>query len=154
MPMIKDIKQWDIQKSIPNFQVFSKTFPGTKTKDIIMSNSLCTTNLILLFYTGTNYLCFKLSPHKIAVGIMELASSMKNNDKHVAVSSIIVRGVNLNEKAADVNSHLLRMCDNSNIGFIDNSKISLEHIQRGGKFGGIHLNERAVDVFKQFYWSS
>ena len=74
---------------------------------------------------------------------------MKNNDNHVVVSSIIVRGDNLNEKAADVNSHLLRMCNESNIGFKDNSNISLEHIQRGGKFGGINLNERGVDVFKQ-----
>ena len=31
------------------------------------------------------------------------------------------------------------------------NNISLEHIQRGGKFGGIHLNERGVDVFKQSF---
>ena len=151
--MVKDIKQWDIQKSVPNFQVFSKTFPGANTKDMndYVKPSMHHQPDIIFLHTGTNDLRFNLSPHEIAVGIMELASSMKNNDNHVVVSSIIVRGDNLNEKAADVNSHLLRMCNESNIGFKDNGNISLEHIQRGGKFGGIHLNERGVDVFKQSF---
>ena len=151
--MVKDIKQWDIQKSVPNFQVFSKTFPGANTKDMndYVKPSMHHQPDIIFLHTGTNDLRFNLSPHEIAVGIMELASSMKNNDNHVVVSSIIVRGDNLNEKAAEVNSHLLRMCEESNIGYKDNGNILLEHIQRGGKFGGIHLNERGVDVFKQSF---
>ena len=34
------------------------------------------------------------------------------------------------------------MCQESNISYSDNSNISLEPIQSGGKFGGNHLNER------------
>ena len=54
-----------------------------------------------------------------------------------------------NEKAFNANVHLSRMCDESNIRFLDNSNILLEHIQRGGKFGGINLNERGVKVLKK-----
>ena len=73
---------------------------------------------------------------------MELVSSMKNNDN-------IARGDNYNAKGSCINYSLARMCQESNILYLGNSNISLEHIQRGEKFGGIHLNERGVDVFKQ-----
>ena len=82
---------------------------------------------------------------------MELASSIKNNNNHFIVSSIILRGDNLNKKAADVSSHLLRMFQESNIGFLENSDILLQHIQMGVKFGGIHLNIRGRCFLSEFH---
>ena len=149
--MVKDVKQWDLQPLIPNFKVFAKTFPGATTKDMVdyVKPSMNHEPDIIFLHTGTNDLRFNQTPHEIASSIIELASSMKTNENNVVVSSIIIRGDNFNGKAADVNVHLARMCDESNIGFLDNSNILLDHIQRGGKFGGIHLNERGVNVFKQ-----
>ena len=66
---------------------------------------------------------------------MELASSMKTEENAVVVSSLIKRGDSLNEKASTVNMHLSRMCMESNIDYLDNSNILLEHLQGGGHWG-------------------
>ena len=48
-----------------------------------------------------------------------------------------------------VNMHLSRMCMESNIDYLDNSNILLEHLQGGGHWGGIHLNQGGNEVFKK-----
>ena len=75
---------------------------------------------------------------------MELVSFMKSTDNNVMVSSIIVQEDNLNEKGSCVNFDLARMCHESNIGHLDNSNISLDHILRGRKYRGNYLNERGL----------
>ena len=149
--MVKDIKHWELYPLIPNFEVFSKTFPGATTQDMTdyVKLSMNHEQDIIFCHSSTNDLHLNLSAHEIDKSIIELASSMKTNDNNVVVPSIIVLEDNFNEKGSCVNYHLTRIFQESNILYLGNSIISLEHIQRGEKFGGIHLNERGVDVFKQ-----
>ena len=74
-------------------------------------------------------------------------STMKSNKSSFTLSSLIVRGDNLNKKASNVNAQLSRMCGKSNIGFLDNSIILLEHIQRGGGNLGHLFKWKGVEVF-------
>ena len=73
---------------------------------------------------------------------------MKSVEAEVIFSSIIRRGDAFNNKASEVNELMVRLCRENDIGYLDNSNIDYEHLQGGGKFGGIHLNERGTDIFK------
>ena len=138
--MVKDIKQWELQRSLPNHKLFSKTFPGATTKDMghYVKPSLTHEPDLLFLHTGTNDLRSNSSPHDIATSIMELASSMKTEENAVVVSSLIKRGDSLNEKASTVNMHLSRMCMESNIDYLDNSNTLLEQLQGEG-IGGVEF---------------
>ena len=84
----------------------------------------------------------------IATSIIELANSKKTDKNDVVISSSINHGDSLNEKAISVNTYLHRLCQEYNIGFVGNSNISFEYLQKGGRWGDIHLNESDVEVFK------
>ena len=149
--MVKDVKQWSLQKSTPNSKVFSKTFPGACTADMkdYVKPSMKHEPHLAILHTGTNDLRFEKSPSEIAGEIIDLGVSLKTPENEIVISSIIIRGDKLNSKATTVNEILYKKCSEKGILFLDNSNILLEHIQRGGHWGGIHLNERGTEVLKQ-----
>ena len=148
--MVKDLKQHLIQPSIPQYKIFSKSFPGAKTDDMkfyVKPSVKHAPNLIFL-HSGTNDLRSKQSAAEIAENIIQLAASMKSVETEVIFSSIIRRGDAFNNKASEVNELMAKMCRERDIGYLDNSNIDYEHLQGGGKFGGIHLTERGTEIFK------
>ena len=149
--MVKDVKQWSLQKSTPNSKVYSKTFPGACTTDMkdYVKPSMKHEPHLAIIHTGTNDLRFNKSPSEIATEIMQLGISLKSPENEIVISSIIKRGDKLNDKASEVNNILYKRCSEEGILFLDNSNILMEHIQRGGHWGGIHLNERGTEVLKQ-----
>ena len=64
----------------------------------------------VILHTGTNDLLREKTAGQIARSITELAMSLKDNDNSVVVSGIIPRNDNLNNKATEVNNHLLLKC--------------------------------------------
>ena len=135
--MVKDVKQWSLQKSTPNSKVFSKTFPGACTADMkdYVKPSMKHEPHLAILHTGTNDLRFEKSPSEIAGEIIDLGVSLKTPENEVVISSIIIRGDKLNNKATTVNEILYKKCSEKGILFLDNSNILLEHIQRGGHWG-------------------
>ena len=148
--MLKDVKQWDIQKFIPDHKVYVKSFPGATTEDLedYIKPSLKHEPDVIVIHIGTNDLRSNTSSGEIAERIFNLASSVKNECNEVAISSIINRRDNLNIKATDVNNLLVNFCQKHNFGFLDNGNIEMEHLQGGGKWGGLHLNNYGNDIFK------
>ena len=104
--------------------------------------------IFFFLHSGTNDLRSKQSAAEIAENIIQLAVSMKSVETEVIFSSIIRRGDAFNNKASEVNELMARMCRERDIGYLDNSNIDYEHLQGGGKFGGIHLTERGTEIFK------
>ena len=118
-------------------ETFSKTFPGAcaaDMKDYVKPSMKHEPHLSIL-HTGTNDLRFEKSPSEIAGEIIDLGVSLKTPENEVVISSIIIRGDKLNNKATTVNEILYKKCSEKGILFLDNSNILLEHIQRGGHWG-------------------
>ena len=103
--MVKDVKQWSLQKSTPNSKVFSKTFPGACTADMkdYVKPSMKHEPHLAILHTGTNDLRFEKSPSEIAGEIIDLGVSLKTPENEVVISSIIIHGDKLNGKATTVN---------------------------------------------------
>ena len=55
---------------------------------------------------------------QIAKATTDLATSLKNDDNTVTVSGIVPRFDDLNNKATEVNRHLVLMCKERNISFL------------------------------------
>ena len=77
----------------------------------------------LMFHVGTNDLAFKNNAEKIAKSIVDLVKGLVAEDPTISASSIVPRNDKLNDKAAEVNSYLERMCSNVNMHFIDNARV-------------------------------
>ena len=81
----------------------------------------------------------------IAKSIVDVASSMKNENHVVTVSNIIRRAGHFNEKLNEVNGYLSKLCMERNIYFIDHSKtLKAQHL-RGSK---LHLNREVLLFYK------
>ena len=77
---------------------------------------------------------------------MDLTTSLKNNGNSVIVSGIVPRFDNLNNKATEVNSHLVLMCAERNIPFISHSEFdSSKHLNESK----LHLNFNCVKDFAE-----
>ena len=139
--MVKDAKQWSLQKSTPNSKVYSKTFPGACTADMhdYVKPSMKHEPHLAIIHTGTNDLRFNKSPSEIATEIMQLGTSLKSTENEVVISSIIKRGDKLNDKASKVNDILYKKCSEEGILFLDNSNILMEHIYKGAGTGGVYI---------------
>ena len=73
----------------------------------------------VILHVGTNNLNSSLPPEEIADGIIDLAKSMKTDNRNIAISTIISRGDKLNNKANEVNNFLIQLYRDYNIPFID-----------------------------------
>ena len=94
----------------------------------------------VILHTGTNDLRSKKTASQISRFVTELVMSLKDNDNSVIVSGIVPRHENLNNKAIQVNNHLLLMCKKEKIQFIAHSENtdSSEHLNESK----LHLNHR------------
>ena len=71
---------------------------------------------------GTNDLVSDRAPYLMAKSIVNIASSIKNENHDVTVSNIITRADHLKGKANEVNDYLSKLCTERNIYLIDHSK--------------------------------
>ena len=135
--MLKDVKQWHVQNSIPGHKIYVKCFPGATTTDMrdYLKPSMRHDPDLILIHAGTNSLNSAQTPLEIANEIIDLASSFKREDNDVVISSIIRRGDALNNKANEVNKIVAEKCLALDIGFQNNSNIQLKHLQGNGHWG-------------------
>ena len=149
--MLGGIKQWKMRKLIPQNNVHLKCFPGATTSDMAdyIRPTMRREPDVCLIHVGTNDLRSEMPSEKIADSIMDLATKMKSSENEIIVSSIISRGDRLNEKARLVNEHLMSLCIENDICYLDNSNICVENLERGGAWGGIHLNDSGTELFKR-----
>ena len=98
---------------------------------------------------GTNEFRSEMPSEKIAESIMDLATKMKSSENEIIVSSIIPCGDRLKEKARLVNEHLMSLCIENDICYLDNSNICVENLERRGALGGLYLNDSGTELFKR-----
>ena len=110
--MIKNLKGWEMSKKLKNANVYVRLFAGAKVrcmKDHIKLTLREKTNHIVP-HVGTNDLVSDRLPDLIAKSIVDVASSMKNENHDVTVSNIIPRADHFKEKANEVNDYLSKLC--------------------------------------------
>ena len=88
-----------------------------------------------------------MQPVILKKATINLATSLKNDDNTVTVSSIVPRLDNLNNKANEVNRRLVLMCKERNISFLshDESIDASKHLN-GSK---LHLNSNGIKIFAE-----
>ena len=138
-------------KNLSSQKVYVKCFPGATVDDMnsYMVPSMKHDPEAVVIHAGTNNLSAQKSPLEIAQEIVNLASSLQTDRNEIIISSIIRRGDRFQAKATAVNSHLYQLCVDGNFTYLDNSNIRLEHLQKGGHWGNIHLNDKGTDIFRQ-----
>ena len=105
-----------------------------------------------ILHVGTKDLDSDKTAESIANTIINLATSLKNDQHDVSISNIILRtnNTNLTEKGCLVNSILAKMCKEKNIHLIDHSrKIKSHHLNRGK----LHLNKKGSTVLSNTFIS-
>ena len=75
----------------------------------------------ILYTTKYNLLSSERTASQIARSIIELALTLKSEDNKILISLIVPRSDNLNNKANEVNSHLIHMRAERNIPYIDHT---------------------------------
>ena len=78
-----------------------------------------------------------------------IATGMKFGMQSEENDIIVSRGDGFNEKAGAVNELLMKYCVENDIVYLDNSNICLENLERGGTWGGLHLNDSGTELFKR-----
>ena len=99
----------------------------------------------IVLHVGTNDLVSDRPPDLISKSIVDVASSMKNENHDVTVSNIIKRADHFKEKANDVNDYLSKLCMEGDIYLIDHSKILKTQHLNGSK---LHLNRRGAPILQ------
>ena len=145
--MIKNQKSWEMSKKLKNTNVYVRHFTGAKVR--CMKNHIKPTlrekpdHIVL--HVGTNDLVSDRPPDLIAKPIVNVASSMKNENHDVSVPNIITRADHFKEKANEVNDYLSKLCMERNIHLIDYSKtLKTQHLN-GRK---LHLNRRGAPILQ------
>ena len=148
--MINPIKQLNLQQSTPSSKVYIKSFPGATCEDMsdYVKPSLKHSPDLLIIHAGTNDLRSS-TPEEVTERLVNLATSMKTSENQIVISSLINRADHLNAKVTQVNYMLAYKCQLLKIGYLNNSNIGLQHLQGGGKWGGLHLNEDGAHILKQ-----
>ena len=136
---------------MPKNNVHVKCFPGATTSDMAdyIKPTMRRDPDVVVLHVGTNDLRSDSSSKEIAKSVMDIATNMKTEENDIIVSSIISRGDGYNEKAGTVNEHLMKLCVENDIVYLDNSNICLENLERGGNWGGLHLNDSGTELFKR-----
>ena len=99
----------------------------------------------IVLHEGKNDLVSDRPPDLIAKSIVDVASSMKNENHDVTVSNIITRTDHLKEKANEVSDYLSKLCMEGTIYLIDHSKtLKTQHLN-GSK---MHLNRRDAPILQ------
>jgi hypothetical protein len=106
--MICNINYRDISKSCPKEKIYVKAYPGADVSDMHhypMPTAKRDPNMIFI-HCGTNSLQIHDTPETLAQEILDLATSLKNDDNKVIISSIICRSDELCEKVQPLNELL------------------------------------------------
>ena len=145
--MIKNLKGWEISKKLKNANIYVRHFVGAKVrcmKEHIKTTSREKPDHIVL-HVGTNDLVSDQPLDLMVKSIVDVASSMKNENHDVTVSNIIAQVDHFKEKADEVNDYLSKLCMKRNIYLIDYSKtLKAQHLN-GSK---LHLNKRVASVLQ------
>ena len=151
--MVKHLNVWDVSKKVHKSEckICVKLFPGAKTscKDYVKQSLRSTTNHFIL-HVGTNDLNSNETSEAIAKEIVDLATSLKNNQRDVSVSNIILRTDNskLNVKRCEVNQILSKLCHEKNIYLIDHSKkIKPNHLNKSK----LYLNKNGSNILSRTF---
>ena len=72
----------------------------------------------IILHCRTDDLSFEQTASQIAKSIIELALSLKSKDNKILISLIVPKNDSLNNKANEVNCHLVHMCDERNTPYI------------------------------------
>lgn len=145
--MVKELNPWLMQKKMNNKadKIYSHAFSGAKIDQMHhFANAFMPLdpNLVIL-HVGTNNLRESTSAENIANDIVKLASSLKNDNNDIMVSSIIDRKDNVREKARQVNNFLKIKCDELNLPYIKHDNITSDtHL----KPKGVHLNKTGTSL--------
>ena len=130
-------------------KVVVKSFSGASTKCMTdhVNPTLRLKPEMMILHCGTNDLT-KITdePEKVADNVMNLALHCINSTEgktSVVVSSITPRDDKFRQKVAEVNSFLKVMCEERNIGFIDNSNVLAKtHLNRSK----LHLTRKGSSI--------
>ena len=129
--MIENLKGWEMSKKLKNSNVYVKHFAGAKVRCIKdhIKPSLREKPDHIALHEGTNDLVSDRPPDLIAKSLVDVASSMKNENHDITVSNIIVRADLFKEKANGVNDYLSKLCMKGNTYLIDLSKtLKTQHL--------------------------
>ena len=146
--MIKNIRHWEISKFCPNQKIYVKSFPGADVTDMhhySRPTAKRDPDLVIL-HCGTNNLKLTEDPTKVAEEIIDLANSLKHDNNHVVVSSLVRRADEEREKVSLVNDVLYTMCQDQRLEFMDNTNIQEHHLTNRGRFPGLHLNNEGNQI--------
>ena len=91
--MIRNLKGWEMSKKLKNANVYVRHFAGTKVR--CMKPTLREKSDHIVLHVGTNDLVSDRPPDLIAKSILDVASSIKNENHDVTVSNIITRADHL-----------------------------------------------------------
>ena len=75
----------------------------------------------IILNCGINDLSSEKTTIQIARSIIEIALTLKSQDNKISISVVLRRNDNLNNKSNEINSHLIHMCAERNIPYIDNT---------------------------------
>ena len=101
----------------------------------------------IILHAATNDLRTENTASQIAKATIDLATSLKNDDNTVTMSGIVPRLDDLNNKANEVNRHLVLMCKERNISFLshDESIDPSKHLNESK----LHLNNSGIKIFAE-----
>ena len=102
----------------------------------------------VILHVGTNNLNSPLPPKEIADGIIDLAKSMKTDNRNITMSTMILRGNKLNNKVNKVDNFSMQLCRDCNIPFIDLSKNINPH--KHLNISKLHFNITGNRIFVDF----
>ena len=129
--MLKDVKGYQIKKNLPpNTKVYVRPNSGATTEDMhhyVEPTKKFNPDLYIV-HSGTNDLRSGKEPSEIAKDIVQLALNLKVDENDVAISSIVHRNDDLNDKAIKVNDFLKIQARTYNLGFIEHNNITNIHL--------------------------
>ena len=138
--MLKYVDGFDISKKIrQKFKVRVRPFKTAKVRCLVdhVKPAIREENPDhIILHIGTNDIPTDQTPIQICNNIINLASSLKENDIKVTISSIVQRNDEHNHKVLLVNEYLGKICSNVGFEFISHDNINLS----------IHLNTSELHV--------
>lgn len=145
--IVKNIRGYELNKKVAeNTKTYVRSESGATVEDMtdyIKPTVRYNPDLIII-HCGTNDLRLR-SAEEIATDVIGLAVDVKNEENEVALSSLIVRNDKYESKRMEVNELIKRMCNDTNLAYVDNSNIKKVHLNNSG----LHLNIEGEKILKK-----
>ena len=132
-----------MNKSIPSDKIYVKSFPGAMVEDMndYVKPAMKFNPDLIIVHVGTNDIRTEKKPEHIAEEIIKLALKIKTDENEVAISGLIPRNDELNQKTSKVNDFLKIKTSNFSLGFIENENFEPNiHLNNSG----LHLNYKGT----------